>query len=75
MLWAIIGLSWAALVALFFALSLCRVSSKADREEERLREAEVAPDLRRSSADPWSSTSRERRVVTGAPVSNKPANE
>lgn len=60
MLWVIIGLSWAAmfLVGLIFALSLCRVSSHADRETERLREAEVTPDLRRSAADPWSSASR-----------------
>jgi hypothetical protein len=33
MLWAIIGLSWAALflVVLVFALAFCRVSSEADR--------------------------------------------
>ena len=76
-LWVIIGLSWAALflVCLIFALSLCRVSSHEDRETERLREAEVTPDLRRSAADPWSSASRERRVVTGAPVRKKPANK
>ena len=52
MLWAIIGLSWAALflVVLVFALAFCRVSSEADGDTERLREAEATPDLRRSPA-------------------------